>query len=599
MTRKPRPLERTNCLARVELKVNADNRWEIKRFIDEHNHPLASLNKTFMLRSHRKKSAAQRAVLTESDFYYGVKPAPVQQFRPEVSAGVRDIPVIAKNQVSYLITQRSKDFDKGDAQFLLDFLKVKQSEDPSFVYAIQLDEKERLTNCFWTDARSVVDYSYFGDAVTLETTYRSSGFDLPFAAFLGVNHHKQVVTFGAALLLDESVESFTWLLTTFLASMSERQPKTILTDLSAAISKAVAATMPAACHRLCLWHILSIASKIVQGLVAHEQNFQKDFENLIYGIYSEDDFHGEWDSLVSKHGLAVVPWFSELFSARERWSLVYRSVFCGLTATKKWSETMDNLFKFRFYRKLPLSKFMVQYFKAITNLREEELVEDHESWQNKPVLLVDIPMLAEAAKSYTRTVYSDYEHEYKSQLACVCERVSTNDGTHRFRVSNPQKQCYGIVEFNPTSATVSCSCKKFESLGILCMHALKVLNNNNILYLPSQYILRRWTKCAKDEQPPVRHGPRHVEGPEPLSSRYSRVCHKAVSLAAKSMLSRNALEHVEGGLDRFMEQMESRVHHNAAPSKPAGDGSSTHGMTQNTLVPNSVRFDDGFGLAAR
>ncbi|XP_062212911.1 protein FAR1-RELATED SEQUENCE 5-like [Phragmites australis] len=230
MIRKHRSVQKSNCLARLELMENpADKRWIIKRFNDEHNHPLASPNKTFMLRSNRKKSAPD--VLTESDFYYGVKPAPVQQLWSEEPARVRDAPVVAKDQVSCLSTLRSKEFDKGNTQILLDALTVKQSEDPSFVYAIQLDEKERLTNCFCTDARSVVDYSYFGYAVTLETTYRSSGFDLLFVAFLGVNHHKQVIIFGAALLLDESVESFTWLLRTFLAAMSGRQPKTIFRSL--------------------------------------------------------------------------------------------------------------------------------------------------------------------------------------------------------------------------------------------------------------------------------------------------------------------------------------------------------------------------------
>ena len=33
--------------------------------------------------------------------------------------------------------------------------------------------------------------------------------------------------------------------------------------------------------------------------------------------------------------------------------------------------------------------------------------------------------------------------------------------------------------------------------GILCKHALKVLNANNVFNLPPQYIMGRWTKYAK------------------------------------------------------------------------------------------------------
>jgi hypothetical protein len=66
--------------------------------------------------------------------------------------------------------------------------------------------------------------------------------------------------------------------------------------------------------------------------------------------------------------------------------------------------------------------------------------------------------------------------------------------------SVPTKQYIGVLEFEPLEVKVSCSCKKFESMGILRMHALKVLNNNNILYLPGQYILNRWTTYVKDDR---------------------------------------------------------------------------------------------------
>jgi FAR1 DNA-binding domain len=52
ITKKPRPLERTSCLARIEFTVNRENIWAVKRFFDEHNHSLANPDKTYLLRSH-------------------------------------------------------------------------------------------------------------------------------------------------------------------------------------------------------------------------------------------------------------------------------------------------------------------------------------------------------------------------------------------------------------------------------------------------------------------------------------------------------------------------------------------------------------------
>ena len=47
----------------------------------------------------------------------------------------------------------------------------------------------------------MVDYGYFGDVICFDTTYRTNMYGQPFAPFIGVNHHKQTIIFGVALLL--------------------------------------------------------------------------------------------------------------------------------------------------------------------------------------------------------------------------------------------------------------------------------------------------------------------------------------------------------------------------------------------------------------
>lgn len=154
---------------------------------------------------------------------------------------------------NYLYTKRMRDLKKGDAQVLYNFLKAKQLEDPSFFYAIQVDEKEQLTNLFWADERSIVDYTYFGDVVSFDTTFQTNKYDMPFAPILGINHQKQTIVFGGALLLDETTESIIWLFETFLAAMYGRQPETIFTDQCAAMSNVISIVFPDTCYHLCLW----------------------------------------------------------------------------------------------------------------------------------------------------------------------------------------------------------------------------------------------------------------------------------------------------------------------------------------------------------
>jgi hypothetical protein len=44
---------------------------------------------------------------------------------------------------------------------------------------------------------------------------------------------------------------------------------------------------------------------------------------------------------------------------------------------------------------------------------------------------------------------------------------------------------------------VLCSCKQFDRIGLLCGHALKVLDLMNIKSLSPQYVLKRWTREAR------------------------------------------------------------------------------------------------------
>lgn len=84
-----------------------------------------------------------------------------------------------------------------------------------------------------------------------------------FVPFTGVDHHKKCVTFGAGMLYDETIESYTWLLNTFLTAHKHRQPTFILTDQDAAMKQAVSTVFTKSIHRLCMWHIMrKLPSKV-------------------------------------------------------------------------------------------------------------------------------------------------------------------------------------------------------------------------------------------------------------------------------------------------------------------------------------------------
>ena len=83
--------------------------------------------------------------------------------------------------------------------------------------------------------------------------------------------------------------------------------------------------------------------------------------------------------------------------------------------------------------------------------------------------------------------------------------------------------------------------------GILCKHALKVLNANNVFNLPPQYIMGRWTKYAKrgfyvDKQESGR------ESNKTLPARISRL---VTSIALKCSVSKELLHDLEKGMQNL------------------------------------------------
>lgn len=77
------------------------------------------------------------------------------------------------------------------------------SEDPSQSYSIDSGDDGFLRSIFWADSRSIVDNGYFEHVF-----FDSTQYSRPFTQFVGVNHRRQLNSFGAPLLYNGSAESF-------------------------------------------------------------------------------------------------------------------------------------------------------------------------------------------------------------------------------------------------------------------------------------------------------------------------------------------------------------------------------------------------------
>ena len=108
---------------------------------------------------------------------------------------------------------------------------------------------------FWCDSQSRHDYEDFGDVLVFDNTYKMNRYSMPFIPLVGLNNHRKTTVFGCAIVSDETEETYVWLLQTFLRSMCQKMPKSVITDADAAMIKAIREVLPDVWHRICTWHI--------------------------------------------------------------------------------------------------------------------------------------------------------------------------------------------------------------------------------------------------------------------------------------------------------------------------------------------------------
>ncbi|KAK8938415.1 Protein FAR1-RELATED SEQUENCE 5 [Platanthera zijinensis] len=195
------------------------------------------------------------------------------------------------------------------------FFHKQKDLDPDFYFAIQIDNNGILQSVFWADKRSRNDYFTFGDVIVFDVTYKTNKFMMPFASFTGVNHHRQSILFGCALLSDETEESFVWLFNEWLKCMLGTVYNVIITDMDAAMYKAIQIVFPNTRHRFCSWHIGKHLVEHVHNFRDNDNEFKKDYYTWFNSI-SVNSCEHNWCELVSKHKINDNTWLAKMWHKR-------------------------------------------------------------------------------------------------------------------------------------------------------------------------------------------------------------------------------------------------------------------------------------------
>ncbi|XP_073130762.1 protein FAR1-RELATED SEQUENCE 5-like [Henckelia pumila] len=312
-TMKPQPTSQTGCKARLTACSDAAGVWKITGVHLEHNHQ-TSPTKSRAFRCYRQLNAHVKRKLEVNDIA-GIPLHKSYNFVVVEAGGYEKMTFIEKDCRNYIDKVRKLRLGEGDAAAIQAYFSKMQSLSPGFFFSLDLDDEGRLKNIFWADNRCRQAYKEFGDIVTFDTTYLTNKYDMPFAPFVGVNHHGQSTLLGCGLLSSEDTETFVWLFKIWLKCMEFKSPQGIITDQDRAIQNAIEVVFPNSKHRWCLWHILKkLPEKF--GYHCQKASILSSVHELVYESQSTNEFEQGWFSMLDMYELQNNDWLIGLFRER-------------------------------------------------------------------------------------------------------------------------------------------------------------------------------------------------------------------------------------------------------------------------------------------
>ncbi|XP_047970122.1 protein FAR1-RELATED SEQUENCE 3-like [Salvia hispanica] len=613
-----------SCNAMLQIESKDPDTWVVTKFVEDHNHSILSPGKVHSHRPHRhfagttkngvpETSDNQNDVMVSVDgnhvFYdsnlvmrntspLGANPVAKNMSPAEtISAGrtapcvethrttMSSVPVMPLQYVQPSSRRRSLGRDAHD---LLTYFRKMQAENPGFFYAIQLDDDNRLSNVFWADARSRSAYSHFGDAVTFDTMYRPNQFQVPFAPFTGVNNHGQMVLFGCALLFDESEASFAWVFKTWLSAMNNRPPVSIKTDQDRAIKVAVNQVFPEARHCICKWHILREGQERLAHIYLARPSFYGELYSCINFSETVEDFESSWSSILEKYDIQKNEWLQAVYKARKQWAPVYfrDTFFAALSSNHGVSSFFDGYVN----QQTTIPMFFKQYERALENLLEREIEADYYTISTTPVLKTPSPMEQQAANLYTKKVFEKFQEELVETFVHTANKIDGDGAISKFRVAKYEHdyKAYSVI-LDVAEMNASCSCQMFEYSGVLCRHILTVFTVTNVLTVPSQYILKRWTQDARagllDEQDTG-------VCVESLTVRLNNLCRQALKFAEEGAIAAEtysaAVEALQEGVRKIALVKKIVAKNKPATYQSSGNSQDTGNKKASVTTPDMI-----------
>ena len=210
----------------------------VSRYDGNHNHELIGSKYSHLIPSYRQMTDSDKAQASTLR-YHGMKPSKFMSYIANRARGYENVTFTRRDLYNHFDKEQEAQVMDGDGVAALSYLYAKSDFDPMFHLNYTLDPEGRLAYLFLTDGIARMDCQYFIDIIPFGSTQRKNVYNKPLVIFSGLNHHGKFVIFGARLLIDETEETYKWVLRSLTSAMANKHPIAVVTDGDKAMQKAI------------------------------------------------------------------------------------------------------------------------------------------------------------------------------------------------------------------------------------------------------------------------------------------------------------------------------------------------------------------------
>ncbi|RYR41289.1 hypothetical protein Ahy_A08g037702 [Arachis hypogaea] len=220
---------------------------------------------------------------------------------------------------------------------------------------------------------------------------------------------------------------------------------------------------------------------------------------------------------------------------------------------------MHSFFNKFITRNSSLIQFVKQYDNCLGSREQAERESDATHFHTVIPYATKSSIEAQFQDFYTHQKFREVQAQFRGKANCITRLTNSALGYLVYEVG---EQLFSsifnkfVVTYDSVVAEVKCQCLLFESRGILCHHALRVLSFERVLQVSSRYILERWSKKVKRRHTHIKSS--HDEPLlEPRSKRFDELVFCLQNICKFTSESEELTEILHRVYDNVMVEMES------------------------------------------